>query len=578
MSAARSGDRPPVFRFQYDNELDQQRAAALSWTVLLAGGLVLVTAVFLPLLRGGGYFRAGNIVYLAFSLGSLLSYWLIRARRLRLASLFFVTLLFALATFQFGAFGLSARAVVVGMAAVILASYLLGTAGMLSAALYLAALVILAAYLGVRGARLFPLPLEVQPGSAQWMILDVIQILTFLLVLVAVLGFQARGLLRYARTVQRTARQLETAAVVSETAAAATSLSDLLNLVVERIREAYGFYHAQVFLLDQEGRMARLQASTGRAGEALLARGHALPVGSQSVVGQCSARRIPIVVNDTLRSETHRPNELLPDTRAELALPLMIGSDVIGVLDVQSTEANVFSADDVRSLQVMAGQLATAIDKARLVDQLQARAIENQRLFEETQRNLRQVEELTRRLTREGWADYLQTRRAARGLGYTLHGEKMQRDTSWTSTMRQAYQGEHSVVVRQDRNAHIAAIPVVVRGEVIGVLEVERGGGRHWRDDEIEMAEALVQRLALALENARLYEQATLAATREQIVNQIAQDVQQAETIDEVLQAALVELSSVLGASRGVVQISPRESAGPGGGSPAALADGRGED
>ena len=69
----------------------------------------------------------------------------------------------------------------------------------------------------------------------------------------------------------------------------------------------------------------------------------------------------------------------------------------------------------------------------------------------------------------------------------------------------------------------------------------------------------MVDRLGLAVENARLYEQATLAAEREHVVNRIAQDVQEAESIDEILQGALTELSSVLGASRGIVQISPKE-------------------
>jgi GAF domain-containing protein len=90
------------------------------------------------------------------------------------------------------------------------------------------------------------------------------------------------------------------------------------------------------------------------------------------------------------------------------------------------------------------------------------------------------------------------------------------------------------------------------------VLEVERDGSRPWTDSELEMVETLVDRLGLAVENARLYEQASLAAEREHVVNRIAQDVQGAESIDEVLQSALSELSSVLGASRGIVQISPK--------------------
>ncbi len=362
---------------------------------------------------------------------------------------------------------------------------------------------------------------------------------------------------------QRRLRLFESAVIVSETASTATSTHSLLNEVVDRILEIYGFYHAQVFLVDAEQRMARLEASTGRAGEALLARGHALAIGSQSVVGQCTSTGKPVVVNNTRESPVHRPNKLLPDTQAELALPLAVGDTVIGALDVQSTELNAFQPEDIRFLQAMSTQLAAAIDKARVVEELETRAKENERLFEESQRTLLQFEELNRRLTHEGWSDYLHSRRIS-NLGYTLLGENLQANAEWSAPMRQAYKGESSVVIRQDQQAHIAAIPVRIRNEVVGVIEIERGGDHPWKDIELEMIETLVDRLGLAIENARLYEQATQATQREQIINQISQDVQGASSIDEVLQSALAELSQVLGASRGVVQISPKEQPAPG--------------
>ncbi|MCC6905795.1 MAG: GAF domain-containing protein [Anaerolineae bacterium] len=385
-----------------------------------------------------------------------------------------------------------------------------------------------------------------------------------------VLAFIASSLIGmlelYVHTMRRTNLQLEAAAALSQAAATSRSLAELLELVVTRIQKAYGFYHAQVFLVDQEGRNARLQASTGRAGAALLARGHYLPVGSQSVVGQCTGMGQPVVVNDTARSATHRPNPLLPDTRAELALPLVVQNQVIGAIDVQSVVPDVFQPDDIRSLQVMAGQLAVSINQTRLLEELQTRAAENEGLLRDAQGNLREIEELNRRLTREGWADYLRARRSRGGLGYTLSSQVIERDTGWTTPMRQAYQSERSVVIRQDQHANIAAIPMRLRGETIGVLEVERSGERPWTNDELEMAEVLVERLVIAIENARLYEQATQSIQREQFVNQVSQQVQSAQTIDEVLQAALTELSAMLGASRGVVQISPRDTAPPDGG------------
>jgi len=236
-----------------------------------------------------------------------------------------------------------------------------------------------------------------------------------------------------------------------------------------------------------------------------------------------------------------------------------VSGDVIGALDVQSIKPNSFQGEDVNSLQVIASLLAGFIEKARLVNQLQVRAAEQQSLVDEAQNNLRQIEDLNRRLTREGWSEYLRSHHDRGNLGYTLDGAIVQSDTAWTAPMRQAYQGEKSVVIRQDQQAHIAALPLRVRGEVIGVLEIERDGTRPWSDDDIAMAETLIDRLALAVENARLYEQATLAAEREHIVNRIAQNVQEAESVDDILRAALSDLSTVLGASRGIVQITPRD-------------------
>ncbi|NDJ52557.1 MAG: GAF domain-containing protein [Chloroflexi bacterium] len=367
----------------------------------------------------------------------------------------------------------------------------------------------------------------------------------------------AQTLQRITRSADRSSRQIEAAAVISDTAATAPNLNALLNVVVERIREAYGFYHSQVFLIDRDAQLARLVASTGRAGEALLARAHALAVGSQSVIGRCTASGEYVAVNDTRRSKTHRVNPLLPDTRAELALPLIIGNEVIGALDVQSTRPNVFQAEDVQSLQIMANQLATTIEKTRLVDQLQSRASENQRLLEDAQKNLIQIEELNRRLTREGWADYLKVRRSSETMGYTMVEQAIHPDESWTSPMRRAFSAGNSIII-QDQQGHIAAIPLRVRGEVIGVLEMGRDGNRPWSDEEIEMAQTLVERLALAIENARLYEQASLVARRERVVNEVARYVQDSESIDQVLRSALTQLGDLLGASRGVVQISPK--------------------
>ncbi|MDQ7030463.1 MAG: ATP-binding protein [Ardenticatenia bacterium] len=168
---------------------------------------------------------------------------------------------------------------------------------------------------------------------------------------------------------QRRARQLEAAAQVSRAASSLLDLDELLNRVVELIRDAFGFYHVQVFLVDEENYAAWLRASTGETGRMLLERQHHLIVGSHSVIGQVTATGKPVVARDTDQDHVHRRNELLPDTRAECAVPLRVGTRIIGALDVQSTEPDVFDEEDIAVLQTLADQLAVAIENARAYQQ-----------------------------------------------------------------------------------------------------------------------------------------------------------------------------------------------------------------
>ncbi len=173
--------------------------------------------------------------------------------------------------------------------------------------------------------------------------------------------------------VRRRTSQLETAALVSQEAVSLQSgqVDDLLQQTVELIRERFGFYHAQVFLLDERGEWAVLRASTGEAGRQLLARGHKLQVGSRSVIGRVTADGVPVVARDTDKDSVHRKNELLPQTRAELAVPMKLGERVIGALDVQSVKPDAFGEDDVVALQILANQIAIAVNNARLLHRVQ---------------------------------------------------------------------------------------------------------------------------------------------------------------------------------------------------------------
>ncbi len=183
----------------------------------------------------------------------------------------------------------------------------------------------------------------------------------------------------------RRARQLAISAEVSRAATQILNLDELFPRIVHLIRESFGYDHAQIFMIDDDGVNAVLQAATGEAGRQMLAIRHSLPVGSQSVVGQATSTGKSFLVNDTLEAGAmHRPNPYLPETRAELAIPLIVKGAIVGAIDVQSNQPGTFTVDDIQALESLSAQLAIAIDNAQLFDISQKRASDMSFLFDVT--------------------------------------------------------------------------------------------------------------------------------------------------------------------------------------------------
>jgi len=183
---------------------------------------------------------------------------------------------------------------------------------------------------------------------------------------------------------QRRATQLQTAAEVARDATGLLDIATLLRRAVNLIRDRFGYEHVAVFLLDPEASFAEVREATGEAGEAMKSTRHRLAVGSQSIVGQVTRSGEPYIANDVQVDPFHRPHELLPKTRSELGLPLKVGQRVIGALDVQHRERNAFMEDDLAVLQILADQLAVAIQNARLFEETLARARREQTVLELT--------------------------------------------------------------------------------------------------------------------------------------------------------------------------------------------------
>ncbi|MDX2163530.1 MAG: GAF domain-containing protein [bacterium] len=353
---------------------------------------------------------------------------------------------------------------------------------------------------------------------------------------------------------QRTSIVLRTSAEIGAASTQLTDLKTLFDRVIDLVQERFNFYHVQVFVINETGDQAVLQASTGEIGRRLLARSHQLAVGSQSVIGQVTLRGEPVVALDTDRDEVHFRNELLLNTRSELAVPIRDGAVVVGALDVQSIEPNAFDRTDVEALQVIADFLGTALRNAAVYDE-QARVVQqNQALLREAEENIRLIQRLNRELTRASWESFSQS--DASPLGIQAKGGQVVANPHWTDAQKTAGE-ERRTVTQQDGEKSLVAVPLMLRGEVIGALEVENTGQAD--TTTVAMLEDVAQRLAISLENARLYEDSRDATAQEQFINTLAARYQSVTSVDELLRMTLVELSETLGATRGSIRLGKLE-------------------
>jgi len=165
--------------------------------------------------------------------------------------------------------------------------------------------------------------------------------------------------------------QLHTAAQVAKAASLIQDPQELIEQTVRLIQEQFGYYYVGLFLVDERGKDAVLRAGTGQAGRQMLSAGHKLHIGDDSMIGWCIAHNQARIALDVGEDAVHFKNPHLPNTRSELALPLISREHCIGALSVQSHQQAAFTEEDVQILQSMADQLAVAIENARLRAQLE---------------------------------------------------------------------------------------------------------------------------------------------------------------------------------------------------------------
>jgi len=337
------------------------------------------------------------------------------------------------------------------------------------------------------------------------------------------------------KKVRTRASQFEALAQVTQAITSIRDLGDLLPRVASVISERFGFYHVGVFLLDDAKEFAVLSATNSTGGLRMLERNHRLRVGEQGIVGNVTSSGIPRVAMDVGEDAVFFDNPDLPETHSEMALPLQIGRQIIGALDVQSTETGAFTNEDIQMLSLLANQVSLAI--------------ENARLFEDTRRALAESEAVSRQTIRETWKK-LPAEQNLLGFRYTLTGaaplQKPLELSETDKTRTKAGQPETSQIV----------VPIQLRGELIGSLIVQTPATAVMDQDRIDLIKAVADRVAISAENARLFDETTRRAERERTVSDITGKIRSVNDPQEMIQIAIEELRNALGASR--VEVIPQ--------------------
>jgi GAF domain-containing protein len=338
---------------------------------------------------------------------------------------------------------------------------------------------------------------------------------------------------------QRRSIQLETAAQVAREAAAIWDVGELLEEIVHLISDRFGSYHTGIFLLDEAKEYTVLRGASSEGGRRMLARGHRLKVGEEGIVGYVVERGEPRIALDVGADAVYFDNPDLPQTRSELALPLRARGEIIGALDVQSTEPQAFNEEDVAVLQTLADQVAMAISNARLFQQAQESLDAERRAYGE--------------LTGQAWTELLRDRAQ---WGYSYANETIAPATGdWQPEMLQAVETGKNAQV-EDAADPTLALPIKVRDQVVGALRFcKKESKQAWTPDEISLLEALVERLGLALDGARLYRDTQRSAIRERLISEITDKVRRATDMDALMQTAIREMAAVLGTPSAFVQL-----------------------
>jgi len=308
----------------------------------------------------------------------------------------------------------------------------------------------------------------------------------------------------------RKAGQLRAVSYIARQTAEVQSLVSILDLVVTLITEQFNYYHAGIFLINEAGDEAILQAASSEGGKRMVERKYSFKVGAQGIVGHVATQKRARIALESDREGTFFDNADLPMTRSEVALPLMIHNRVLGVLDIQTDQTQAFQADDIDVLQTLADQVAVAIENAKLLGEAQAA--------------LRQLETVSASRTHDAWNQRLQGQSLA--FTYTPLGLRAEAPSN--------SMGEDGITS-----------PITLRGQKIGSILMNRKDDANWGKYDEDLIDEVAYQVGLAVDNLRLLEDAQQRARQEQTIGELAIRFSQALDIDSLLQTAARELGQM---------------------------------
>lgn len=311
--------------------------------------------------------------------------------------------------------------------------------------------------------------------------------------------------------VAKRTRQLTATNEVGRVASSILDPDELLSKVINLLSEQFDYYFAAFYLLDPGEKWAELKEATGQTGHLLKQNRHRLEISGKSMVATCIRERSPRIAQNTIEEKQRLENPLLPYTRSEIALPLMVSDHILGALNVQSTKASDFDVDVIETLQNMVSHVAIALDNARL--------------FQEAQESIREMRVIQQQYLLQGWG------------GLSVRTEDLEYRI-----------GEADETASQTMQASIN-----LRDQILGQITLE--GNEEWTPEQQNLVDAVATQAAIALENARLVLESRQIAIRERTLAEINSKVWSSATIDGVLQTVVKELGRRLDTSSATIEL-----------------------